>query len=225
MRLHNPFAGRNPTSANGRPDSNPFDGATMRSSGFDVRPDRPGVVTGVLLVFVVVVAAVFAHYFRDSLRWAIELYADRSSTTGAARRLSQIVVFGVVASTVAVAATIGWFVERRWSGRTGVEAIASSARGEARRISIVATAWRAAATWLVSSALVSIGRESAIIETGGAVGAATGRGDTLAAAGIAAAFAGAYHAPVAAFVYVEEHLGVRSSRRAMAMRWTSDGPS
>jgi CIC family chloride channel protein len=42
-----------------------------------------------------------------------------------------------------------------------------------------------------------------------------GRGDTLAAAGIASAFAGAYHAPIAAFVYVEEHLGVRRSRRAM----------
>jgi chloride channel protein, CIC family len=191
-----------------------------RSSGFDIRPDRPAVLTGLLFVFVVAVAAVFAHYFRDSLRWAIELYADRSSTTDAARRLPRVVVFGVVATTVAFTATIGWFVERRWSGHTGVEAVASSARGEGRRISVIATGWRAVATWLASSALVSIGRESAIIETGGAVGAATGRrlrgrGDTLAAAGIAAAFAGAYHAPIAAFVYVEEHLGVRSSRRAM----------
>ena len=191
------------------------------TSGFDVRPDRPPVVSALLLIAVVVLAATFAHYFRESLHWAIELYSHASSTTGAARRLPRLVVFLVVASTVAAAATVGWFVEQRWSGRTGVEAVAASARGEGRRISAAATACRAAATWVVSSALVSIGRESAIIETGGAIGALTGRrvrgrGDTLAAAGIAAAFSGAYHAPIGAFVYVEEHLGVRRSRRAFA---------
>ena len=196
------------------------DDAGTPTSGFDVRPNRPAVVSALLLVVVVTLAAMFAHYYRDSLHWAVELYSHESTTTGAARRLPRLVVFLMVAATVAFAATIGWFVERRWSGRTGVEAIAASARGEERRISKVATAWRAGATWVVSSALVSIGRESAIIETGGALGKFTGRwargrGDTLAAAGIAAAFAGAYHAPIAAFVYVEEHLGVRRSRRAL----------
>ncbi len=196
------------------------DGATVPTSGYDVRPDRPAVVSAVLLVAVVTAAAMFAHYYRDSLHWAVELYSDASTTTGAASRLPRLVVFALVATTVALAATVGWFVERRFSGRTGVEAFAASARGEERRISVRATAWRAAATWVVSSALVSIGRESAIIEAGGAFGTiagrrARGRGDTLAAAGIAAAFAGAYHAPIAAFVYVEEHLGVRRSRRAL----------
>ncbi len=196
------------------------DGVQSPTSGFDIRPDRPGIVTALLLTAVVTAAAIFAHFFRESLHWAIDLYAHASTTTGAARRLPRIVVFLVIAWTVAFAATVGWFVEKRWSGRTGVEAVAASARGEVRRISGVATACRAAATWLVSSALVSIGRESAIIETGGAIGGLTGRrmrgrGDTLAAAGIAAAFAGAYHAPIAAFVYVEEHLGVRHSRRAL----------
>jgi CIC family chloride channel protein len=112
-------------------------------------------------------------------------------------------------------------VLRNWSTRTGLEAVAASARGETRHISLRATLVKSAGTWLVTCGLVSIGRESAIVETGGAMGSAVGRwsrgrGDALAAAGIAAAFATAYHAPLAAVVYVEEHLRVRGSRRALA---------
>ena len=92
------------------------DGATVPTSGFDVRPDRPAVVSAVLLVVVVTAAAMFAHYYRDSLHWAVELYSDASTTTGAARRLPRLVVFALVAATVAFAATVGWFVERRWLG-------------------------------------------------------------------------------------------------------------
>ena len=41
-----------------------------------------------------------------------------------------------------------------------------------------------------------------------------GRGDALASAGIAAAFASAYNAPIAAMLYAEEHLRIRKSPRA-----------
>ena len=102
-----------------------------------------------------------------------------------------------------------------------MEAIAASARGEDRPISQRATWTRTAATWLETVGLSSVGRESAIVETGGALGSLLGRrtggrGDALVAAGIASAFAAAYHAPVAAVLYVEEALDVHASRRGLA---------
>lgn len=191
----------------------------MQPSGFDVRPDRRVATTALLLVAVVTFAGAFAHWFRESLGWAIEFYSDATTPPAAASSFDRLTVAAIAAVAVAIAATIGTFVERRWSDHVGVEAVASSARGEGRRISMVASGWRALATWISSASMVSIGRESAIIEAGGAVGASSarrlgGKGDTMAAAGIAAAFAAAYHAPIAAIVYVEEHLGVRHSRRA-----------
>lgn len=194
---------------------------TPPASGFDQRPSRPLALTLALFVGVVVGAAVFAHVFRattlDALRWI----ADESSATAAARSLHPVVLFLLVTGTVAVAATIGLAVDARLRQHVGVEAVAASARGEARSISLRASLTRAAATWILSVGGASVGRESAIIETGGAAGAVAGRrtggrGDVLAVAGIAAAFAAAYHAPLAAMLYVEEHLGVRRSRRAVA---------
>jgi CIC family chloride channel protein len=86
-------------------------------------------------------------------------------------------------------------------------------------MSFRATALRVLATFVVSAGLVSIGRESALVESGGVTGAVAGResrgrGDALASAGIAAAFASAYNAPVAAILYAEEHLRIRQSARA-----------
>ena len=191
------------------------------ASGFDVRPSRPLPITLLLCAVVILAASTFAHLFRDTSQHVIEWYADVKDPTRAAADLDHIILFVIVTSSVIVAATIGGFVNRRWADHVGVEAVGASARGEGRRISLRATGLRALATWTVSSGMVSIGRESAIIETGGAVGSVIGRksggrGDAMATAGIAAAFAAAYHAPLAAAVYVEEHLGVRSSKRAIA---------
>ncbi|MEO6571832.1 MAG: chloride channel protein [Ilumatobacteraceae bacterium] len=188
--------------------------------GFDVRPARPLLLTVTLFAVVVVVASVFAHGFRELSSRVIEEYADATGPTAAAASLGRLVVFVVVTSAVVVAATLGRVVERSWSNRVGVEAVAASARGEGRTISLRASWVRAVATWVASIGMVSIGRESAIIESGGAVGAVVGRrfggrGDAMAAAGVAAAFAAAYHAPIAAVLYVEETLRVRRSRRAV----------
>jgi chloride channel protein, CIC family len=190
-------------------------------SGFDVLPRRSPALTAVLFVLVVLAAGAFAHYFRESVRRLIDFYGASTSPTSAARDLPRWVVFVTASSAVGLAAAIGTVVEKRWSGHVGIESVAASARGEERRISGRATAVRGLATWIVSSGMVSIGRESAIIEAGGALGAVSarrlrGRGDMMAAVGIAAAFAAAYHAPLAAIIYVEEHLQVRKSRRA---RW------
>ena len=201
------------------------EGAAAQPIGFDVTPERPIWMTIVLFAAVVVVAASFAHYFRETSQHLIEWYADRRSPTAAADLVAPLLVFVVVAVAVAIAATIGRIVDRQWGYHVGVEAVAASARNEGRSISLRATTLRSIATWTVSSGLVSIGRESAIIETGGAVGAVAGRkfrgrGDAMATAGIAAAFAAAYHAPIAALFYVEEHLGVRRSRRAILFALT-----
>lgn len=206
----------------GNPADGPLTGGSTRVivDGYDKVPDRSPVVTVALVAAVATAAAAFAEGFRRGAEWLIERYADAESSTGAARELAPGVVVVVVATVVVLAAAIGRRAARRRPGGSGLEALAASARGEPRRISAVATGYRVTAIWSVAAGLVSLGRESAIIEAGGAMGSVTGRrtggkGDAMALAGIAAAFAAAYHAPLAAIVYVEEHLRVRGSRRAV----------
>ena len=189
------------------------------ASGFEVRPRRPAVATLALFVVVVIGAASFAHAFREGIRRVIRWYGGSIDPTAVASHRSTVAVVAGVALAVIAGGTISLAVGRRWRGRIGIEAIADSARGGGEPISLTATTARSAATWLASIGLTSIGRESAIIETGGALGSVLGRrtggrGDTLAATGIVAGFAAAYHAPVAAVLYAEEHLGVGRSRRA-----------
>lgn len=192
----------------------------MVDDGYDTVPDRPVGATVALVALVVTASAAVAEGFRRTAQWAVELYAGTESSTAAADELSPVLVAALVATAVLVAAALGRRASRRWPGASGLEAVAASARGEPRRISATATSDRVAAIWAVAAGLVSIGRETAIIEAGGAVGAKAGRrtggkGDAMAVAGIAAAFAAAYHAPLAAMVYVEEHLRVRGSGRAV----------
>ena len=189
-------------------------------SGFDLPPRRPVAVTIVLFLVVVTGAAVFAHVFRETALIVLDWLTDADGPVAAARTLHPVVLCVLVSGSVAIVAAVGLAVDRRWRSYVGVEAVAASARGEARRISLRASMLRAAATWLMSMGPASVGRESAIIETAGAAGSVSarrlgGKGDAMAAAGIAAAFAAAYHAPVASLLYVEEHLGVRRSRRAV----------
>lgn len=189
-------------------------------TGFDFQPSRPRWLTALLFVVVLLAATGFAHLFRASAKWVIHWYGGSKDPTVAADTLSRPVVAAIVLGAVLVAAGLGWIVDRKWRQRVGIEAVAASARDEPTRISIRATITRTVATWVASAGLVSIGRESAIIESGGALGATIGRktggkGDTLAATGIVAAFAAAYHAPVAAVLYAAEHLGVGRSKRAV----------
>lgn len=139
----------------------------------------------------------------------------------AAESLGAPAVFALVTAGIAGAAWIGRVAHRRHAERVGLSAIAASVRGEHGDPSLTGTAMRTGATWMASASLASIGREAAIMETGGMFGVVVGRvakrpGHRLAVAGIAAAFAVAYHAPLAAVLYVEEHLGVRHDRRTVA---------
>lgn len=192
----------------------------MIEAGFDTVPARRPVATAALVVVVAAASAAFAHGFKLAAEWVMDLYAGSESSTGAAHRLAPLAVGIVVVIVVLVSAELARLATKLRPGGSGLEAIAASARGESRRISVVATLHRSSAIWLNAAGLVSIGRETAIIETGGALGSVVGRksggkGDSMAVAGIAAAFAAAYHAPLAATIYVEEHLGVHRSRRAI----------
>lgn len=189
------------------------------TSGYQAAPPRPGWLTFVMFFAVVGLAAAVAHLFRDAAELAIDWYSGESDFVVAATSLKWFLLFGMVSVSVFVAAWLGRLVETRRAGQTGIEAVAASARGESRRISMRASVARAVGTWAAAAGLSSIGRESAIIEMGGAFGTlvgrrTNGRGDALATAGIAAAFAAAYYAPVAAVLYLEEHLRVLGSRRA-----------
>jgi CIC family chloride channel protein len=188
--------------------------------GFDTPPDRHPAVSVVLFLVVVALAASIAVGFKELGLAVVEWYSDTDDATRAAAHLPAVATFAAVTGTVLVAIALGWAAARRWPGQAGLEAIAATASGDDRRISLRATLIRASGTWLMLAGLAPIGREAAILETGGAIGSTLGRrfggrGAALAAAGAAAAFATAYHAPLAAIIYIEEHLRVRGSRRAL----------
>ncbi|MFV0309482.1 MAG: chloride channel protein [Desertimonas sp.] len=192
----------------------------ISDAGFDTVPARHPATTAALVAAVVAASAAFAHGFKLAAEWALDTYGGSQHSTAAAHRLAPLAVGIIVVVAVLVSAELAKRAARLRPDGSGLEAIAASARGERRRISVVATLHRATGIWLNAAGLVSIGRETAIIETGGALGSVVGRksggkGDSMAVAGIAAAFAAAYHAPLAATIYVEEHLRVRRSRRAI----------
>lgn len=180
---------------------------------------REAAGVGVLIV-VSVGAVLFARLFKESTLGVIEWVSGTPDPTQAARDGNWWVVAAVVAVAVAVAAVMGAIARRRAADRIGLTAVAAAARGEGTGPSVRATLLEGGATWVASTGLASLGRELAIVEVGGAFGAASGRklpgfGPSLAAGGIAAAFASAYHAPIAAMIYVEGHLAVRRNRRSL----------
>lgn len=175
---------------------------------------------GAALVFgVAAAAAVFANFFQRSAEWVLHQLHGSSEPISAARAADWWVVAITVAGTLVFAALAARAARRFGSGQTGVHHIAAAARGESAGPSIRSTAVRSSGTWAVSAGFVAIGRESAIIELGGGLGTVAGRhgrfSPSLATAGIVAAFATAYHAPIAGVLYVEEHLGVRRHWRSL----------
>ncbi|MDO8388878.1 MAG: chloride channel protein [Actinomycetota bacterium] len=173
------------------------------------------------VVVVGVVAAVVAHAFRETVFAVGRALTGNDGSIAASEALGPAATFLLVAGGVGVAAWIGAASRRRHGRRVGLRAIAAAARDERPDPSAAGTAMRMGGTWVATSSLASLGRESAILEAGGTCGNLVGSAmrrptHRLAVAGIASAFAVAYHAPVAAVLYVEEHLGVRHDRRTVA---------
>jgi CIC family chloride channel protein len=179
------------------------------------------VVTVGGVVAVSIGAAVFAHAFRESILAVAHALGGAGGSVEAARAIGPGTVFVLVTFGVTTAAWIGRVAQRRYGEHLGLCAIAAAARDDRPAPTFGGSALRAAATWVATSSLASLGREAPIMETGGTLGNVVGRlvgrpGHRLAVTGIAAAFAVAYHAPVAAVLYVEQHLGMRHDRRTVA---------
>lgn len=171
-----------------------------------------GPLTAALMAAVAVAAAGFAQGFRWLIGTGVAAVAGFSDPIDAASSLPRWRLAGTVAITVFAAVAIGRQATARYHQRLGVAAVAAAARGDGPGPSLAGSLTRAVGTLAASVGLTSIGRESAIIETGGSLGAAAARlarrpVAPLARAGIAAAFSAAYHAPVAAVLYTHEHLG------------------
>ena len=179
-------------------------------------------VVGLLAVlFVAVVAAKFAELLRSWILGTIEfLYGDRNAVTGVGNaRVVAIAVFVTIG--ILLARWLNKLAQRLQPERLGLEVIGNAARGEGPGSSLRGTLVRSASTAVVCAAGTSIGRESAILEAGGAFGTFVGRrlwgfGPSIAAGGISAAFSAAYHSPIGGFIYVGEHLKIWSHRRAMS---------
>ncbi|MEQ1701559.1 MAG: chloride channel protein, partial [Ilumatobacteraceae bacterium] len=174
-------------------------------------------------LFVVVLGAMvgcFAFGFRESAIALTELLTGEAGAIRAAAALAPWQRALLAGGTVVVAWVVARTAVRLGKGRLGLSRLASSARGSGEPPSLPVTLLHSLSTWLVTVGVLSIGRESAIIETGGSMGACAVRNDSqrrpsMIAAGVAAAFAAAYHAPFSAVAYVEEHIGIRSSVRSL----------
>ncbi|MDH4074412.1 MAG: chloride channel protein [Acidimicrobiia bacterium] len=171
-----------------------------------------GPATLLLVAAVAVAAAGFARGFRWLIGLGVATWAGSSDPLEAASSLPRWRLAAAVAVAVFAATAIGRRAMARYHQRLGMASVAAAARGEGPGPSLAGSLTRAAGTLAASAGLTSIGRESAIIETGGSLGASaarlTGRPVApLASAGIAAAFSAAYHAPLAAVLYTREHLG------------------
>lgn len=174
-------------------------------------------------LFTMVLGAIvgcFAVGFRESALGVTELLTGESGAIRAAAALAPWQRALLAGGTVVVAWLVVRTAVRLGKGRLGLSRLAGSARGDGPPPSLPVTLLHSLSTWLVTVGVLSIGRESAIIESGGSMGARAVRNDpqrrpSMIAAGVAAAFAAAYHAPFSAVVYVEEHIGIRSSVRSL----------
>ncbi len=179
-------------------------------------------VTGIIAILVVAsIAAKFAELLRSFILGSIKhLYHGENAIKGIAKTHT-ITVVAYVGIAILAARALNKFAQKWRPGRLGLEVIGDAARGEGPGSSFEGTLIRSSATAIVCAAGTSIGRESAILETSGAFGSFVGKklwdfGPAIAAGGIAAAFAAAYHAPFGAVLYVGEHLKIFGHRRAMA---------
>jgi CIC family chloride channel protein len=130
----------------------------------------------------------------------------------------------MVAAAVVVARYSAIAANRIGKGRLGFSYISHAPSEEEERkggISLGGTLMRSFGIFAVSIGASSIGREAAILETCGAIGHSIGKklwnaGPVIASAGIAAAFAGAYHAPIGGVIYVFGHARSWRSKRSLS---------
>jgi chloride channel protein, CIC family len=160
-------------------------------------------------------AAAFAHYFRWTISALIGRIAGDRNTVHAVERSSRFGVGVLVFVGLIVAGSLGRWAQRRWGTRIGLSRVVEA--DDASVPVLGGSLVRASSVLVAMTSLASLGREAAILETGGSAGAAVGRRlgvrpTWLAASGIAAAFAAAYHAPIGAVFFVREHVWKSTDR-------------
>ena len=179
-------------------------------------------VVGLGLVLIIAVAAAeFAHLFREMILGSVEFFYGGRNATESITTVDRILPAALIVGGIFFARVMNNAAHSWQPGRLGIEAIAHSAQGIPPGASLRGTLVRAVGTLAACMPGTSLGRESAILESGGALGCFVGRrtginGPALASAGVASAFAAAYHAPFGAVAYVGGHLGVWRDRRAIS---------
>lgn len=171
----------------------------------------PGLRAVACLLVVALGAAGFAIVFRLAAHHSSEWLFGPGSVLDVFRRLAwwQRLVIPVVAALGA------WVVLRlvmRIGASASVGEVMEAVAAGGGRMSAMATALKAGATWLAILGGASIGREGPLIQFGGALGSSLAHrlalGDrqhrALVAAGTAAGFAAAYNTPIAAMLFMVE---------------------
>jgi chloride channel protein, CIC family len=221
--------------------SNPQPIETNGSAG------NPYVHVGTILIAaaVAVIAGLLALAYREAIFFVIRLVSGTSAATTAFAGKPKWLAAGVVAGGLLVASGLGR--KRQSPGAwLGLRAITlglkreESTRAQGREnnlsddrssgLDLAETTMRSSATFVASACVASLGREAAILELGASVGTFGANRFKrnvvdLSIAGAAAAFAVAYHAPIAASLYIFEHVlgssrehrlwGTARRRRAM----------
>lgn len=170
-------------------------------------PERVRFLAAVIVV--ALGAAAFAVGFRVSMAWWYRAAFGAGDVVQAIGSLPPWLRFAVPTAGAAIAGLVAHWRASRSQGVSNVmEAVAL---GNVR-LSLRATARRAAGSIAAIATGVSIGREGPLIEVGGSLGAAVGRAfdvslvrsRVLVAAGTAAGFAAAYNTPFASVLFVLE---------------------
>ena len=175
-------------------------------------------ITAVLVV--AAIAAGFAHLFREALFAVVTfLYGEENSTEGI-KSANRIIPFVTIAAGILLARLLNNRAQLRHAGHVGLHTVGNAARGEEPAVSLPGTLTRSLATLVACAPGTSLGRESAILEAGGAIGSFFGRlvpggAPAVTSAGVAATFSAAYHAPFGAVFYVGGHLGVSRDKRSI----------
>jgi H+/Cl- antiporter ClcA len=172
------------------------------------------VISAALVAFV---SASFAHIFRRLVSIVVRLVGGSSNPVKAVESTNRSVIAVVGVVGVFCTALVCRRVFARFGTRVG---FARAIDADVEAVPVVQGALaRAAAIVVAMGSFASVGREAAMLEMGASFGAATGRRlgvrpSALAATGIAAAFAGAYNAPIAAVFFVRQHLWASAGRIA-----------
>lgn len=170
---------------------------------------------------VAAIASEFAHLFREAIFAVVEFLYDQKNATDGIKAANRIVPFVTIAAGVLLARVLNSRAQKKHAGHVGLHTVGNSARGEHPEVSLPGTLTRSIATLVACMPGTSLGRESAILEAGGAIGAFIGRlvpggAPAVTSAGVAATFSAAYHAPFGAVAYVGGHLRVSRDKRSVA---------